>query len=62
MACSQSRSYTSTPVSFAANLLWIAIGSALLAIARSYARSGNWITAEAVGVIGGVALAAGLFL
>jgi hypothetical protein len=42
--------------------MWVAIGAALLAFARSYARTGNRTAAAILGAIGVIAIVAGTFL
>jgi hypothetical protein len=59
---SQPKSYFANVMTFAVSILWIALGSGFLVIGRSYARSGNRITATIVGIIGIIALAAGVIL
>ena len=58
----QPKSHIANAMSYAANLLWIALGSGFLAIGRSYIRDGYRKDGAFVAALGIIALAAGVIL
>jgi len=58
----QPKSYIATAMSYAANLLWIALGSGFLAIGCSSIRDGYRKNGAFVAAVGIIALAAGAIL
>lgn len=56
------KSYTATRMAFLVNILWIAIGVAFGVLARNYRRSGARTVGFILGIIGAIALSAGVLL